>query len=54
MSPYNVFNFWTDSKRRPAKSAGVKLEFAARSGLPTSPRNSVSPVKRQIGVELLS
>jgi hypothetical protein len=49
-----AFNFWIDSKRRPAKSAGVRSVFAAKSGRPTSPRKSVSPVNKQIGTDALS
>ena len=40
---------YIESYNNPARSNFVLFDFTARSGLPTSPRNRVSPVNKYFG-----
>lgn len=46
VDPSIFFNFWIESNSKLAKYYVVIFSLQARSGLPTSPKNTVSPEKR--------
>ena len=54
MFPSNALILFRESKASATSSSALIPGATAKSGLPTSPKNRVSPVNRQAGFDSLS